>query len=63
MTRTKRLNLAILCAAAALCWAPSAFAQTPSIAFKPGLWTVPDYPEQGNPQGYKGLLPLRHKPG
>jgi len=40
MTRTKLSNFTILCAAAALCWAPSAFAQNPSLAFKPGLWTV-----------------------
>jgi hypothetical protein len=40
MTRCKRSNLAILCAAAALCWAPSAFAQNVNLAFKPGLWEV-----------------------
>jgi len=40
MTRCKRSKLAILCAAAALCWAPSAFAQNASLPFKPGLWEV-----------------------
>jgi hypothetical protein len=40
MTGTKRLNLAILCAAAALCGALSAFAQNASLPFKPGLWEV-----------------------
>ena len=40
MTRSKHSQLAILCATAALCCAPMAFAQNPNIAFKPGLWTV-----------------------
>jgi len=40
MTATTRSKLAILYAAAALCWATSAFAQNASLAFKPGLWVV-----------------------
>ena len=40
MTPCNRTIYAILCAAAALCWAPMAFAQNVDLAFKPGLWVV-----------------------
>jgi hypothetical protein len=45
-----RSQLAILCAAAALCWAPTAFAQNASLAFKPGLWTVEVTLNKGTPK-------------
>jgi hypothetical protein len=40
MTLCTLFNLALLCATAALACAPSAFAQNPNLAFKPGIWEV-----------------------
>jgi hypothetical protein len=50
MTRCKRSNFAILCIAAALCWAPLGFAQNANLSFKPGLWEVQVSLNKGAPR-------------